>query len=189
MVPVEEFRRQIEVNLVGPYAVTQAFAPLLGAEPSLQGPKGRIVNISSVAGQLGPPFLSAYAASKHGVEGYSDCLRRELQIFGIDVIVVGPGAVATPIWDKGEDPDDPKYRGTVWAAPLKKFATFFVEQGRKGLPAEHIGGVVYEALTSPSPRTRYAPVPGKFQNYTLPRLLPKRWVDRLIGKQTGLLPS
>jgi NAD(P)-dependent dehydrogenase (short-subunit alcohol dehydrogenase family) len=188
MLSVEDFRRQIEVNLIGPFAVTRAFAPLLGADPALQGPKGRIVNISSVGGKLGAPFLSAYVASKHGIEGFSESFRREMMLFGIDVIVVGPGAVATPIWDKAEDPDDPKFRGTVWAEPLKKFVSFFVEEGRKGLAPEVIGEVVLEALTAPRPKVRYAPVRGKFFNYTLPSLLPKRWVDRLIGKRTGLLP-
>ena len=73
---VADFRRQVEINLVGMFAVTRAFAPLLGANAALTGPKGRIVNISSVGGRMGPPFLGAYAAAKHGVEGFSECARR-----------------------------------------------------------------------------------------------------------------
>ena len=99
---VADFRRQIGIDLVGMFAVTRAFAPLLGADPALAGPKGRIVNISSVGGRMGPPFLGAYAASKHGVEGFSESLRRELRLVGIDVVIVAPGSVATPIWDKAE---------------------------------------------------------------------------------------
>jgi NAD(P)-dependent dehydrogenase (short-subunit alcohol dehydrogenase family) len=100
--PLAAFRAQIEVNLIGPLIVTQAFAPLLGVDRSLQGGAGRIVNISSVGGQFAGPFLGAYHASKFGLEGLSDTLRRELVPFGIDVVVIGPGSVATAIWDKME---------------------------------------------------------------------------------------
>ncbi|HWY25598.1 MAG TPA: SDR family NAD(P)-dependent oxidoreductase, partial [Nevskia sp.] len=86
--PVAEFRKQLEVNLVGPMIVTQAFLPLLGTDPSLNGPKGRIVNISSVGGKIGAPFLGPYVTSKHGLEGFSESLRRELMHYGIDVIMV-----------------------------------------------------------------------------------------------------
>jgi NAD(P)-dependent dehydrogenase (short-subunit alcohol dehydrogenase family) len=189
MLPVDDFRRQMEVNVVGPFAVTQAFAPLLGADPSLAGPKGRIVNIGSVAGKIAPPFLSAYAASKHAIEGYSDSLRRALMAVGIDVIIVAPGAVATPIWDKVEDPDDPRYRGTVWAAPVKKIATYMLAEGPKGLKPEELGAVVLEALTALKPKARYAPVPNKFANFTLPSLLPKRWLDRIVAGRLGLRAS
>lgn len=119
---VANFRKQIEVNLVGMFAVTRAFAPLLGADLALAGPKGRIVNISSVGGKIGPPFLGAYAAAKHGVEGFSESLRRELQLVG----------------------------------------------------------------TVAKPQARYAPVPGKLLNWTIPTVLPSRVVDRLIGGQLGL---
>ena len=106
----EEYRRQLEVNLIAPFVVTQAFAPLLGTDRSRQGKPGRIVNMSSVGGKIGAPFLGMYVASKHGLEGMSESLRRELLLFGIDVIVIGPGAVATPIWDKAELEDLTRYR-------------------------------------------------------------------------------
>jgi NAD(P)-dependent dehydrogenase (short-subunit alcohol dehydrogenase family) len=92
-----EFRRQMEVNLIGPIMATQAFGPLLGSDQSLTGPKGRIVMISSVSGKSGFPLLSAYTASKHAIEGLSESLRREMMLFGIDVIIVAPGIVKTPI--------------------------------------------------------------------------------------------
>ena len=72
----------------------------LGADPSLKGPKGRIVMISSVAGKNGNPLSAPYCTSKHAIEGLSESLRRELMLFGIDVIIVAPGAVKTPIWSK-----------------------------------------------------------------------------------------
>jgi NAD(P)-dependent dehydrogenase (short-subunit alcohol dehydrogenase family) len=100
--PTDEFRHQLEVNLVGVLIVTKAFLPLLGADRSLRGRPGRILNISSVSGKIGYPFMGPYAASKHGLEGFSESLRRELMLYGIDVIIIGPGSVATAIWDKAE---------------------------------------------------------------------------------------
>ena len=184
---VVDFRKQIEINLVGVFAVTRAFAPLLGADPTLAGTRGRIVNVSSVGGRMGVPFLGAYVAAKHGVEGLSASLRRELQLLGIDVIVVGPGAVATAIWDKAEALSPDHLAGTIWDKPFRNFTTFMIKSGRKGLAPERVGDVIATALTTPRPRTRYAVVPGKFMNATLPSMLPSRVVDRLIGKQLGLI--
>ena len=111
----DEFRRQMEINVIGPIISTQAFAPLLGADPSLKGPKGRIVMISSVAGKNGNPLSSAYSASKHAIEGLSESLRREMMLFGIDVIIVAPGAVKTPIWGKADDVDVSAYQNSPYA--------------------------------------------------------------------------
>jgi NAD(P)-dependent dehydrogenase (short-subunit alcohol dehydrogenase family) len=187
--PIAEIRRTLEVNVPGAMAVTQAFLPLLGMDWSLAGPCGRIVNISSVAGRIGPPFLGAYAASKHALEGLSESLRRELLPFGIDVVIVGPGSVATPIWDKAEETDATPYMDSVYAEPLRRFLDFMVTRGRRGLPPEQIGDVVWTALTARRPRTRYAPVLGRVKNWFLPRMLPPRIVDRMIARQLGLLPG
>ena len=186
---VAEFRKQIDVNLIGMFAVTRAFAPLLGADPTLAGDKGRIVNISSVGGKMGPPFLGAYAAAKHGVEGFSESLRRELQLIGIDVIIIGPGSVATAIWDKAEALSLDHLAGTLWDQPARAFTDYMIRNGRKGLAPEQVGEVIATALTVPRPRTRYAVLKGKFLNSTLPSMLPSRTVDRLIGRQLGLLPK
>src|SRR6201997_867143 len=111
----DEFRRQMDVNVIGPIISTQAFGPLLGVEPALKGPKGRIVMISSVAGKNGNPLTPAYAASKHAIEGLSESLRRELMLFGIDVIIVAPGPVRTPIWSKGQQEFDmSKYQNSPY---------------------------------------------------------------------------
>ena len=185
--PIDEFRKQIEVNLVGAFAVTKAFAPLLQNKNTTKA--GRIVNISSVGGRMGPPFLGAYAASKHGLEGVSESLRRELQLFGIKVVVVGPGSVATPIWDKAEAADVSRYADTPYAEPLKKFTAFMLQGGRKGLSPERIGAIVLAALTASRPRLRYDAIPDKLKNWTLPNLLPRRWLDRMIGSQLGLRPA
>src|SRR5882672_2744572 len=99
MFPLDELRRVLEVNLVGAVAVTQAFLPLLKAS------RGRIVNMSSVAGRGALPFLGPYAASKFGLEAISDSLRRELLPFGVKVIVIEPGSFKTAIWSKVEAMD------------------------------------------------------------------------------------
>lgn len=185
----EEFRQQLEVNLVAPMAVIKAFAPLLGTDRTLSGPPGRIVNMSSVGGRFAAPFVGLYAASKHGLEGLSESLRRELMLYGIDVIIVAPGSVATPIWDKAEQIDLAPYQTGPYFEVMKRFRDYMIAEGRKGWPAERLGEVVCEALTAARPKARYAPVAGKFQNWTLPRMLPARVVDRIIARTFGLRPS
>lgn len=184
--PTADFRRQIEVNLTGPFVVTKAFAALLGARPGAPRARGRIVNISSVGGRIGAPFLGAYVASKHGIEGLSATLRRELMPYGIDVVVVGPGSVATPIWDKADAAGLGHAVGTIWEAPARAFAAEALTQGRRGLAPARIGAVVLTALTAARPRTRYAPVPQPLLNWVLPNLLPQRVIDRLIARRFGL---
>jgi NAD(P)-dependent dehydrogenase (short-subunit alcohol dehydrogenase family) len=184
--PLEIFRQQVEVNLMGPFVVTQAFASLLRAKGNW--PAGRLVNMSSVGGKIGPPFLGAYAASKHGLEGLSETLRRELLPDGIDVIIVAPGSVATPIWDKAETSVSEQYAATPYAKSFSTFLDYMIADGRKGLAPERIGEVVFQALTVARPSVRYAVVPKKLLNWILPNLLPRRWVDRLIAKQAGLQP-
>jgi NAD(P)-dependent dehydrogenase (short-subunit alcohol dehydrogenase family) len=186
--PVEEFRRQIEVNLVGVVTTTKAFAPLLGTDPQLKGSPGRIVNIGSVGGRVAMPFGAPYNASKFAIEGLSESLRREFLLFGIDVIVIGPGAVATPIWEKAERVDLTPYADTPYAAPLQRLRTYALAEGKKGLPPERIGEAVMHALTAAKPKVRYAVSSQAAQDWMLLNL-PKRFVDRLIGKRLGLAPA
>ncbi len=182
-----EMRRQIEVNLTGPFLVTQAFAPLLGSDPRRTGQPGRIVQISSVSGAIGVPFVGPYVASKFALEGMSECLRREFMLYGIDVIVVGPGAVVTPIWDKAAAEHYARFDATDYGPIIQRFLAFFAVEGQKGLASEKIGRVIHHALTVSKPKVRYAVVAQRFKNWTMPMLLPKRVVDRLIGRQFGLL--
>src|SRR5918996_1272048 len=122
--PTDDFRHQLEVNLVSVLLVTKAFVPLLGTERSLQGKPGRIINISSVSGRIGYPFVGAYATSKHGLEGFSESLRRELMLYGIDVIIIGPGSVATPIWDKAEQADISIFDDTEYAEAIRRVMAY-----------------------------------------------------------------
>jgi NAD(P)-dependent dehydrogenase (short-subunit alcohol dehydrogenase family) len=181
-----EMRRQMEVNLIGPFMVTQSFAPLLGSDPGRTGKPGRIVQISSVSGAFGVPFVGAYVASKYALEGMSESLRRELMLYGIDVIVVGPGAVVTPIWEKS-GMDLSRFGATDYGPILERFQAFFEVEGKKGLAAKELGNVIHHALTASKPKVRYAAVAQRFKNWTVPMHLPKRVVDRAIGKQFGLV--
>src|SRR5258708_2418098 len=172
--PIREYRQQLEVNLIGPLIVTQAFVGLLGADHQRSGHPGRIINISSIGGKIAGPFLGAYHASKFGMEGFSDSLRIELMVHGIDVIVVGPGAVATSIWDKAEQVDISAYWDTEYAQALDAYRTYMIEGGRKGDSPERLGEIVWRALTTPHPPVRfaYAFLPRPFFTSTIPPLLP-----------------
>jgi len=185
--PIADFRKQIEVNLIGQLIVTQAFVPLLGSDRSLRGTPGRIINISSVGGKNGSPFLGAYAASKHALEGFSESLRRELMLYGIDVIIIGPGAVATPIWDKADQVDLSPYQHTDYIKSAIGFQKYAVQDGKKGYPPEKIGKITLHALTTNKPRVRYAVVPGNPIRNAIQGLLPKRVIDRIIAKNLGFM--
>ena len=96
VLPVADLRRQFEVNLFSHAQVIQAFLP------GLRAARGRIINMSSIAGRISNPFMGAYCASKHALEAYSDALRMELAPWGIRVVLIEPGPIKTPIWEKSE---------------------------------------------------------------------------------------
>jgi len=183
----DEFRHQMDVNVIGPIIATQAFGPLLGSDPSLKGPKGRIVMISSVAGKSGNPLTAAYSASKHAIEGLSESLRREMMLFGIDVIIVAPGAVKTPIWSKAEQIDISAYKNSPFFPALERIRKFMLKLGETGLPAEKIAEAIAEALTAANPRVRYQLTPDPMR-HLITSILPKRTVDKIIARRLGLLP-
>src|SRR5450759_2477284 len=183
----DEFRHQMDVNVIGPIIATQAFGPLLGSDPSLKGPKGRIVMISSVAGKNGNPLMSAYSASKHAIEGLSESLRREMMVFGIDVVIIAPGAVKTPIWSKAEEVDISAYRNSPFFPALERIRKFMLQLGETGLPAEKIAETIADALTSAQPKVRYQITPDPMRHLAT-AVLPKRMVDRIIARRLGLMP-
>jgi NAD(P)-dependent dehydrogenase (short-subunit alcohol dehydrogenase family) len=185
--PIEQFRQQMDINVIGPILAVQAFGPLLGSDPELKGPKGRIVMISSVAGKSGNPLTSAYSASKHAVEGLSESLRRELMLFGIDVIIVAPGAVKTPIWGKSGAAAAPVDSNSPYRVARAKMLDFAKELSEIGLPPEKIAERILEALTSPNPKVRYQIAPDPMRQLIV-STLPKRMVDKIIAKRLGLMP-
>jgi NAD(P)-dependent dehydrogenase (short-subunit alcohol dehydrogenase family) len=160
--------------------------PLLGLDKTLIGKSSKIINISSVAGKRGLPFLGPYAASKHAMEGWSESLRRELMPFGIDVIVIGPGTIKTPIWDKAEAQGMDEFQHTPYKDSLQKFGDFAIAAGNTGLDVSVIGDLMVRILESKKPKTRYAVLPKPFINKFLPAILPTRVLDRLIAKKFGL---
>jgi NAD(P)-dependent dehydrogenase (short-subunit alcohol dehydrogenase family) len=180
--PVERLRTQLEVNVVGLHAVTQAFLPFI------RRGRGRIVHIGSIAGRLASPFTGAYAASKHAVEALTDALRLELAPEGIRVAVVEPGQIRTPIWDKGlaefssitsQIPSEgmARYRGRLLA--LQRI----VERARThSAPPDAVADAVLHALESPEPRTRYVVGGDARLRLWLSRLLPDRAMDALVQR-------
>ncbi len=185
--PLKDFEAHFNVNVFGMLRVTQAFVPMLGSDPARTGAPGRIVTITSVGGRIASPFLGAYTATKHANEAMTDTLRRELALYGIDAIAVGPGSVRTPIWDKAEkDNAESPYAASDWGPALKIFETTMLNGGRTGLPPEEIAAVIETALSDPKPKARYAPVPDKLMNFTLPTRLPKRMLDGIFISRFGL---
>jgi NAD(P)-dependent dehydrogenase (short-subunit alcohol dehydrogenase family) len=181
-----EVRRQFEINVFGVLAVTQAFLPLLGASMDAPHPPGRIVNVSSVSGSIVYPFLGPYAASKHALEAFSTALRRELLLYGIDVVVVAAGSVNTPIWDKAEELDIEAYKATDYGEFLTEIQKTRVEMGRQGMPAERVAQTIRVALEIEKPKTRYVLTNNWWFGWILPRWVPARTFDRLIGRQLGV---
>lgn len=173
--PAEEFRRVLEVNLVGAAAVTRALLPLL------RDARGRIVNIGSVSALVSPPFLGAYAASKAGLEALSDSLRRELAPLGVDVSIVEPGTVKTPIWDKAARRDVERYRGSPYEGPLLRLREQAMAGAERGRPPEDVARAVVELLTDRRPATRVLLASSSWLYRILP-LLPDRVVDWLVER-------
>jgi NAD(P)-dependent dehydrogenase (short-subunit alcohol dehydrogenase family) len=179
--PIDEFRRQMEVNLVGQVAVTQAFLPLLRTAT------GRIVNIGSIGGRVALPLLGPYAASKHAIEGLSDSLRRELRPWGIQVSIVRPGPIATEIWDRGSTTADELLERTPEAAvhywpAIERARAFAAQRTREAVPPSAVAEVVAHALTADKPRTRYLVGPQARLLASLRAILPDRWFDALLER-------
>ncbi|MFC7398300.1 SDR family oxidoreductase [Chelatococcus sp. GCM10030263] len=187
--PADEIREQIETNLLSLFWVTRAFAPLLGTDRTLTGPPGRIVNMSSIGGKIGQPFAAAYVASKHGIEGFSEALRREMALYDIKVIIMGPALVDTPVWDKLARTIG-RYAHTDYAAAFDRGVGMMVENGhRSGLPAESVAEAVWHALTTPRPRLRYSPARHPLIEQVGARSLPKRVLDWSMERFLGLKPE
>jgi NAD(P)-dependent dehydrogenase (short-subunit alcohol dehydrogenase family) len=178
--PIDELRRQMEVNFIGQVAVTQACLPLLRRcrEAASDDPRvGRIVFMSSIAGRSAFPFVGAYAASKFALEAAADALRVELRPFGIDVILVEPGVITTPIWETarraGESniarmpPGAERHYGPILALLDER-----VRRGMRGLPPESVADVVSRALTTRRPRIRYLVGKDAKGRIALKKLLP-----------------
>lgn len=182
-IPIEDLRRQIEVNAIGQIAVTQAFLPLL------RKAKGRVVFMSSISGRAAAPFLGPYAASKFAVEALADSLRRELMPWGIKVSIVQPGRVVTPIWEKSLSAADDMveklspqalaYYGQLMAGNRDSASK---REGR-GTSVDVVAGAVAHALTSPRPKTRYLVGWDAMAAALVVKIVPDWVLDKLFAYQ------
>jgi NAD(P)-dependent dehydrogenase (short-subunit alcohol dehydrogenase family) len=185
-IPLDDLRHQLEVNLVGQVAATQAFLPLIRTA------RGRIVNMSSVGGRVASGFLGPYQASKFAIEAITDSLRKELRPWGIHVVAIEPGSIATPIWEKGSesateiiDGMSPEAR-ELYGETVSKVAELARKLGERAIPPERVAKVVERALTARRPRTRYLVGIDAQAQVLLDRLLPDRAMDALAARMMGL---
>jgi NAD(P)-dependent dehydrogenase (short-subunit alcohol dehydrogenase family) len=196
--PLSEFRRQMEVNVTGQVAMTQAMLPLIRrARASGESRAGRIVFIGSISGLSALPLTGAYGASKHALEAIADALRMELRPWGIEVVMVEPGSIATPIWNTSlrsateslgavSDEMNANY-GRLLGAVRRRVER--AASGLRGGPPDSVARVVERALVSDRPRTRYLVGRDAKIRFLLKRLLPDRVMDAVVARGMNRLAS
>ena len=179
----DDLRRQFEVNVTGQIAVTQTFLPAIRRAP------GRIVFMSSIAGRAPAlPFVGPYSASKKAIEALADSLRLELLPWHIEVSLVEPGSIATPIWEKGDATFDelvgaiPAEGRERYGAAMDKARALAAQTGRRGIPADEVAKRVEHALTAKRPKTRYLVGKDAKARSIIESPLPDRVRDRIIGR-------
>ncbi len=185
-VPLDQWRTQLEINVLGVVSMVQAFTPLLRES------RGRIVTVGSLGGRLAQPMAAPYCASKHALEAISDALRLELRPWDISVSLIQPGAVKTPIWDKGLRAGEELLRSapaevrTLYGAAVDIATKMAIHENETGVDPLQVARAIEHALLSPRPRTRY-PV-GRQAKLLIPlsRLLPDRLKDELLLRVSGL---
>jgi NAD(P)-dependent dehydrogenase (short-subunit alcohol dehydrogenase family) len=183
--PIEDIRHQLEVNLLGPIAVTQAFLPLI------RRARGRIVNMSSVGGRVTNGFLGPYQASKSGLEVVTDALRKELRPWGIHVVAIEPGSIDTEIWRKGTEAASetlerlPPEGRELYGEAIEKGMALAGKLAQHAAPPERGAAVVERALSASRPRTRYIVGIDARAQIMLDRLLPDRAMDAVEARMLG----
>jgi NAD(P)-dependent dehydrogenase (short-subunit alcohol dehydrogenase family) len=188
LLPLSEVRAQFEVNVLGALGVTQALLPLL------RKARGRLVNISSIAGLAATPFLGAYCGSKFALEAMSDALRLELAPWGIAVSLVEPGAVQSQIWERATMAATRTLTGVapeslaLYAKPLSRMQEVMVRVAARAIPAEVVARTVARALTVSRPQARYLVGRDARFRALMKWLLPARLQDRLVAWFLGLPP-
>jgi NAD(P)-dependent dehydrogenase (short-subunit alcohol dehydrogenase family) len=183
--PIEDLRRQLEVNLIGYVAVTQALLA------QVRRAEGRIVFVSSIGGRMAFPFNGAYHAAKFGTEAIGDVFRQELRPWGIKVAIVEPGSIDTPIWERGERTgEDVQARspGTelLYGSSIEKFRKLIRQTAERGIPPEKVAKAISHALESRHPRSRYlVGLDAKVQARLKP-LIPTPVFDKIVARALGL---
>jgi NAD(P)-dependent dehydrogenase (short-subunit alcohol dehydrogenase family) len=181
VVPLADVQNTFDVHVFGMLRMVQAFLPLLGSDEARQGPKGRIVNISSVVGKWGAPFFGTYSSAKHAVEGMTEAMRREFSHVGVDAIVIRPGNTKSGVFEKVRVDHHDYIRGTVWERPVADFRKLFLDGAVNGWPMARVVAVIEKALTAPRPRAAYVAAAERLMNYTAPTLSPPRMVDKVLA--------
>ncbi|MEO8091664.1 MAG: SDR family oxidoreductase [bacterium] len=178
----DDWRRQFDVNVLGQVAVTRALLPMLRAA------QGRVVFMSSIGGRGSLPFTAPYNASKHAIEAIGDSLRQEMRPFGVEVSIIEPGAIATPIWEKGNT-SAAGARATMsdevrslYGEGMDRLQRLATKLGQGGIPPERVADAVAHALTASRPRTRYLVGTDAKIQARLGALLSDRGRDRLIAR-------
>lgn len=186
LLPIDAIRTQLEVNVVGQLAVTQAFLPLI------RKATGRVVFMGSIGGRMATPFLGPYCASKFALEALVDSLRVELAPWRIEVAIIEPGTIATPIWSKSDSEAEAlearfnSASGADYTAATSAMREAAAAAGRRGEPASLVADAVLHAVSSPSPKTRYLVGRDARIRALLVRFVPDRLRDRLIARALKL---
>ena len=184
---LEVFKKQFDVNYFGLISVTKIFLDLLIVS-NTRPLKNKIINIGSISGKRSYPFVAPYTSSKHALEGFNDSLRRELLLHDIDVVLIQPGPIKTPIWDKVPKIEDNPFLNTEYKVPLKKFNKGYLKAiESEGYHPDVVAKQVVQVMKTNKPKTRYVITKNIFKNYYIPGFLPDRWVDKIIGKMLGLI--
>jgi NAD(P)-dependent dehydrogenase (short-subunit alcohol dehydrogenase family) len=184
-IKIDDFERQMDVNVTGMLRATQAFMPLI------RQARGRIVNISSIGGRVAVPLVGPYAASKFAVEGLSDALRRELRPWGIQVALIEPGAVATPIWDKSIDNSQqmmdqaPPEMSERYGEVVEAITKASQKNATEGVPPQEVADAVAHAITADKPKTRYLVGRDAKIRGSVAKVVPDRLMDAAIGRALG----
>ena len=183
----EQFKYQFDVNVLGVFHCCQAYLDLLGADKNRKGDPGKIINISSISGEIGMPFMSAYNMSKFGLEGFSEGIRRELLMYGIDVIVIAPGPIKTPIWKKINQKEEVKrYDNSDFRESLVRAMKMTDKMEQVGFEPIVIAERALSVIKNSKNNTRYRIDPTRMQNILL-QLFPKRIADRMIAKRMNII--
>ena len=176
----EEFDLHLKTMVLGAFNCVQIFLPLLGTENRLT--PGKVINISSGGGSIGQPFMASYCSSKHALEGFSESLRRELLIYGIKVIIIAPRAFKTAIWEKSNvDKRASDFRKTVYSQAFSKFTGFIKDASKEGQDVKVLARKIYKISTLTKPKVKYSMGPSGLQFFLI-RALPKKLIDRILGK-------
>ena len=183
----EQFKYQFDVNLLGVFHFCQSYLDLLGADKNRKGNPGKIINISSISGEIGMPFMSAYNMSKFGLEGFSEGMRRELLMYGIDVVVIAPGPVKTPIWKKiNQENEIKRYDNSDFRESVSRAMKMTEKMEQAGVEASVIAERALSIVENTKNKTRYRIDPTRMQNILL-QLFPKRITDKMIAKQMKIV--